>query len=68
VLLGLRANLEREELVEKVGVRDVTLGRLLEESGQLRFKPMEPETLTVAAQAIEERGAHRSPPMPLSVS
>jgi hypothetical protein len=30
VLLGLRANLQAEELVEKVGVRHLALGGLLE--------------------------------------
>ena len=57
-----------EELVEKVRVRHVTLGGLLEERGQLGLKAMEPQALTVTAQAIEERGAHWPPPIPLRVS
>jgi hypothetical protein len=68
VLLGLGPDLQGEELVEEVGVRDVALGGLLEERGQLGFEAMEPEALTVAAQAIEERGAHWPPPIALSVS
>jgi hypothetical protein len=68
VLLGLGANLQREELVEKVGVRDVALGGLLQEGGQLGLEPMEPQALTVTAQAIEERRAHWPPPSALSVS
>jgi hypothetical protein len=68
VFLGLGANLEREELVEKVGVRHVAFGGLLEQRGQLRLQAMQPETLTVTAQPIEEGRAHWPPPIVLSAS
>ena len=53
VLLGLGTDLQGEELVEEIGVRDVAFGGLLEQRGQLGLETMEAQALTVAAQPIE---------------
>jgi hypothetical protein len=62
MLLGLRADLECKQFVEEVGVGNLFFRRLLQARGQFVLDLIEPELMTVFAQAFELRGAHCAPP------
>jgi hypothetical protein len=65
VLVGFRVNLAGEQLVEEVGVGKFLFRGLLQARGQFLFDLIEPQPLTLFAQAFELGRAHRtSPPAP----
>lgn len=62
VLLGLRADLGGEQVVEEVGVGDFLFRRLLQARGKFVLDLVEPQPMAVLAQTFELRGAHRTLP------